>query len=287
MKSANPQDASVVQPPELEDQSSSAPARAPAAEGAAPSQPLEPQIWSAPFHLRYRLPLAVGGGLTLVWLYLSVSVIGGSVANLGETLVLRAEEVGGMSRQALDQVSAWTQVARNAESTAANAERVSEQARQIGEGLQRQTTDMREATREAQDVLRILNERRRQAGTQEFLRDATFVMERLQSLAIDMNRVLETEFSEDDWQRYSKGDKGLFVRKMLGMRERSRLAAVAQRYREDAEFREYVNRYIAQFENTLGEAKKRDMDGVLATTFLTADVGKVYMLLIRALGRET
>ena len=73
---------------------------------------------------------------------------------------------------------------------------------------------------------------------------------------------------------------------MLGMRERSRLAAVAQRYREDGEFREYVNRYIAQFENTLGEAKKRDMDGVLATTFLTADVGKVYMLLIRALGRE-
>ncbi|MEK7245085.1 MAG: hypothetical protein AAB223_03610, partial [Pseudomonadota bacterium] len=210
-----------------------------------------------------------------------------SVANLGETLVLRAEEIGGMSRQALDQVSAWTQVARSAETTAANAERVSDQARQIGEGLQRQVTDMREATREAQDVLRILNERRRQAGTQEFLRDATFVMERLQSLAIDMNRVLETELSEDDWQRYSKGEKGLFVRKMLGMRERSRLAAVAQHYREDSEFREYVNRYIAQFETTLGEAKKRDMDGVLATTFLTADIGKVYMLLIRAIGRET
>ena len=108
----------------------------------------------------------------------------------------------------------------------------------------------------------------------------------LQSLAIDMNRILETELSEDDWQRYSKGEKGLFVRKMLGMRERSRLAAVAQRYREDSEFREYVNRYIAQFEGALGEAKKRDMDGVLATTFLTADVGKVYMLLIRAIGRE-
>ena len=191
-----------------------------------------------------------------------------------------------MSRQALDQVSAWTQVARSAETTAANAERVSDQARQIGEGLQRQTADMREATREAQDVLRILNERRRQAGTQEFLRDATSVMERLQSLAIDMSRILETELSEEDWQRYSKGEKGLFVRKMLGMRERSRLAIISQRYREDAEFREYVNRYITQFEGALGEAKKRDIDGVLPTTFLTADVGKVYMLLLRAIGRE-
>jgi hypothetical protein len=152
--------------------------------------------------------------------------------------------------------------------------------------LQRQIADMREATREAQDILRILNERRRQAGTQEFLRDATFVMERLQSLAIDMSRILETELSEEDWQRYSKGEKGLFVRKMLGMRERSRLAAISQRYREDAEFREYVNRYITQFEGALGEAKKRDIDGVLPTTFLTADVGKVYMLLLRAIGRE-
>ena len=191
-----------------------------------------------------------------------------------------------MSRQALEQVAAWTQVARNAEAIAANSERVSEQARQIGEGLQRQTTDMRDASREAQEVLRVLNERRRQTGVQEFLRDATFVMERLQSVAVDMNRVLETEITEEDWRRYNKGEKGVFVRKMLGMREKPRLAAIEQKFREDGEFREHVNRYLAQFENLLGEAKKRDIDGVLATTFLTADIGKVYMLLTRALGRD-
>ena len=34
------------------------------------------------------------------------------------------------------------------------------------------------------------------------------------------------------------------------------------------------------------EAKKRDQEGLLKSIFLSSDVGKVYMLLARALGRE-
>ena len=101
-----------------------------------------------------------------------------------------------------------------------------------------------------------------------------------------MNRVLETQISEDDWQRFNRGEKGVFVRKMLGFREKVKLASIKEKYQTDSEFRDYVSRYFTEFEVVLNEAKKRDQEGLLKGTFLSSDVGKVYMLLARALGRD-
>ena len=111
-------------------------------------------------------------------------------------------------------------------------------------------------------------------------------MERLQSLAVDMNRLLETEVSEDDWRRYNRGERGIFVRKILGFREKSKLAVIREHYQEDRGFRDYVTRYLKQFHNLIEEAGKRDQENVMNTTLLSSDMGKLFMLLNRALGRE-
>jgi hypothetical protein len=97
---------------------------------------------------------------------------------------------------------------------------------------------------------------------------------------------MEATITDDDWRRFNKGEKGLFVRKLLGFREKSKLAAIRQKYQDDGEFQDYVGRYLSQFEGLLKGSRKRDHDGVLITTFLTSDMGKVYMLLARALGRD-
>ena len=86
--------------------------------------------------------------------------------------------------------------------------------------------------------------------------------------------------------RGRRREKGIFIRKMLGFKEKSRLAAIRQKYQEDGEFMQYVDRYLSQFDSFLKEAKKRDHREVLSTTFLSSDMGKVYMLLARALGRD-
>ena len=61
---------------------------------------------------------------------------------------------------------------------------------------------------------------------------------------------------------------------------------LSQKYQEESEFRDYVNRYLGQFSSLWEEAKKRDVDGTLGGTLITSDVGKVYILLAKALGRE-
>ncbi|MEE8350648.1 MAG: hypothetical protein V3R37_00435 [Rhodospirillales bacterium] len=41
-----------------------------------------------------------------------------------------------------------------------------------------------------------------------------------------MSRVLETQLTEDDWQRFNRGETSVFVRKMLGFRDKARLGAI-------------------------------------------------------------
>jgi len=112
-------------------------------------------------------------------------------------------------------------------------------------------------------------------------------MERLQSLAVDMNRLLETEVTDDDWRRYNRGERGVFVRKILGFREKAKLAVIRDHFKEDGEFRDYVNRYLTQFHSLVEEAKKRDTENVMNTTLLSSDMGKLFMLLNRALGKDS
>jgi len=145
---------------------------------------------------------------------------------------------------------------------------------------------MREVSNEARALVEALKQRRDEAGYDDFMHQATFISERLQSVAVDMNRVLETTISEDDWKRFNKGERGIFVRKMLGFREKAKIAVIREKYQRDNEFRDYVSRYVQQFEHLLDEAKKRDQTGLLNQTFMSSDVGKVYMLISRALGRD-
>ena len=131
-----------------------------------------------------------------------------------------------------------------------------------------------------------LKDRLGKAALSDFMQQARYVNEKLQSLAVDMNRVLETSISEEDWRLYNKGEAGVFVRKMLGFREKAKLNSVREKYQSDSEFRHYVSRYLKDFDELLLQARNLDQGSLLRGIFLASDVGKVYLLLSRALGRE-
>jgi hypothetical protein len=97
---------------------------------------------------------------------------------------------------------------------------------------------------------------------------------------------METRITEDDWKRYSQGDNSIFLRKILGMRNKARLTKINQLYRSDSNFRNYVTRYLSQFDELIESARRSGQEGVLGASFMTSDAGKVYMILQSALARE-
>jgi len=199
----------------------------------------------------------------------------------------RAKEIDKVTAKALGQINHWDKLVReSAGILGQTAGQVSKQAETVTAALKEQTEEMKLTVGDASELVVALKAHAKEAGLDDFLRRATFISERLQSLAVDMSRLMETSISEDDWKRFNKGEKGLFVRKMLGFREKARLASIKQRYQSDQEFRNYVSRYLDEFKNFLAEARKRDQQGVLSTIFLSSDMGKLYMVLTQALGRE-
>ena len=89
---------------------------------------------------------------------------------------------------------------------------------------------MRSASNEANALLEALQGRKAEAGIQDLVNQASFISERLQSIAVDMSRVMETQITEDDWRRFNKGEQGIFVRKMLGFREKAKLVSIRDKY---------------------------------------------------------
>jgi hypothetical protein len=212
----------------------------------------------------------------------------GAFDQLSDTLEERGRVLGDVSDRAVERVTQWDRVLRSRTEALARASTdIQGHARGVSRAMEEQTRNLRSASQHAAAILADLKGSLDHAEQDEFFRNAAFVLERLQSLGVDMTRVLETVVSDDDWRRFTSGDKGVFVRKLLGFREKTKLAHIRERFQQDGEFRQYAQRYMTDFEGMLRESRKRDRDGIVSTTLLSSEIGKVYMLLSRAVGRET
>ena len=205
---------------------------------------------------------------------------------IGELFNTRTEELAKASEAAYQQVS---QVGRTLQShqamlTSALSE-VSDKASEVGSVFSRQAETLTSASSEAENQAAIIRQNAFDSRRDMFLRASKFVIEDLNSTAIDLNRLMDAEKSQKLWPKYSKGDRGIFVRGMISDDERQARTVISAKYEDDEEFRRYVQRYLDHFEKLLSEANESDPENLLSSTFLSADVGKLYLLLARAVGR--
>jgi hypothetical protein len=110
-------------------------------------------------------------------------------------------------------------------------------------------------------------------------------IESLDSLSVDIARMIDHEAAADLWERYNQGERNVFTRRLYTMQGRKAFDEVRKRYKSDREFRQIVDRYIGEFERLLSEVRRDNGDQMVARTYLTSDTGKVYTMLAHAAGR--
>ncbi len=110
-------------------------------------------------------------------------------------------------------------------------------------------------------------------------------IEKLDSISLDIARMIDHDAAVELWERYQRGERNVFTRRLYTLQGQQAFDEIRRKYRREADFRETVDRYIDEFEKLLADAAADDRDGIVATTYLTSDNGKVYTMLAHASGR--
>jgi hypothetical protein len=110
-------------------------------------------------------------------------------------------------------------------------------------------------------------------------------IESLDSLSVDIARMIDHDAAADLWDRYKRGERNVFTRRLYTLQGQQAFDDIRKKYRADREFKQTVDRYISEFERLLDEVARDDRGQVVARTYLTSETGKVYTMLAHAAGR--
>ena len=107
----------------------------------------------------------------------------------------------------------------------------------------------------------------------------------LDSLSVDIARMIDHDAAADVWDRYKRGERNVFTRRLYTQQGQRTFDEIRKRYRGDREFKGTVDRYIAEFERLLDEVSDDPRGEQVSRSYLTSDTGKVYTMLAHAAGR--
>ncbi len=162
----------------------------------------------------------------------------------------------------------------------------SSRAEKINEAIDRQARALGEAATQANEAAEAVRRTTLDVVREGFLRDSKQVVDELGALGVDVTRLIERPVPEKLWRQFSRGDKNVFLRSLLGNGEARRIQdQIRIHYDADPEFRKCADRYLDSFAELLEQADRSDPGNLLSSAFVTSDVGKVYVLLSRAVGR--
>jgi len=224
---------------------------------------------------------------------------GDTLRETGENAVARAEE----TMQALDRhtgefasstdrlegkvESLRDQLREQARDMQSTIDQVSERAETMAASFRMHERALIEASDEAARTAEEVRESYLDSNRGVLLHTVNRVLDTLGSIGIDLNRVLEGDVAPEIIKRFNKGDRTAAVRRIASrVGEPALIARVRELFEEDEEFRGLATRYLREFERLLTQAGEADPDELLSASLLTADVGKAYLLLSRAIDRH-
>src|SRR5262249_59422326 len=83
-------------------------------------------------------------------------------------------------------------------------------------------------------------------------------IESLDSLPVDIARMIDHEAAADLWDRYNRGERNVFTRRLYTLQGQKAFDEIRKKYRADREFKQTVDRYVGEFERRLDEGSRDD-----------------------------
>ncbi len=167
----------------------------------------------------------------------------------------------------------------------ASTAKANEKGRETTAELRDQLARVNELTGNLEQRISAAREKAEERKDGDFTRRMALITEALNSSSIDIAKTFETDVGDDAWATYLRGDRGIFTRRAVRLLDKHEARSVHDVYSGDAEFRQVVNRYIADFEGMLRTVLSTRDGNALAVTLLSSDIGKLYVVLAQAIER--
>lgn len=160
---------------------------------------------------------------------------------------------------------------------------------QEGAGLaQRMKVESAELAEQAERFVNQTSEieqRIAKASKDDFARTSQMLLESLQSMSIDLSKMLDHDLPDSAWTDYLNGDRSYFARRTVRLGNKATRKAIAARAADDIEFRENLARYTRDFESLMERAMLGDRGSALSVTLISSDMGKLYILLAQSMNK--
>src|SRR5262245_52539927 len=140
-------------------------------------------------------------------------------------------------------------------------------------------------TRAAQDTDASSREATGREPPPDAARGERHTIESLDSIAVDIARMIDHAAAAELWDRYKRGERNVFTHMLCTMQGQRAVEDIGWRYRSDREFMQTVDRYIAEFEQLLDDVSRDDRGEMVARSYLSSETGQVYTMLAHAAGR--
>jgi ABC-type transporter Mla subunit MlaD len=172
-------------------------------------------------------------------------------SKIGETLALYETKMGGFSRT----------VNRHLEDLSANYDKAKKQ-------------------------IDLLDQKYKTSSIDTFMKSSADILAELEAISIDINGIFnKTDTDEDLWKQYYAGDHGVFVRNLAKNMTKKEIISIREDYESKPDFRVVVDKYLDDFNSLISAARKNNRAGTLLALISGSDIGKVYYVLARALGK--
>lgn len=107
----------------------------------------------------------------------------------------------------------------------------------------------------------------------------------LDSLTLDIGRLVDADMAADMWSRYQRGERKAFTKRLYTPSGQKTFDEIGRKYRADRGFKQTVDRYVTEFERLLDDVARDGRGPAELRGHLTSESGLVYTLLAHAVGR--
>ena len=166
-------------------------------------------------------------------------------------------------------------------------EKATGQAKSAATELDKQASFIDDACARASETIKDVARASTRLRRGEFLTSAKFIVESLHSLSIDVTRMIDGGVDEKVWRDFQRGDTSAFSRRLANIEGALPIEKAADKFAQDGEFRNYVQKFLRQFDDLWLASQGSDHDSLLAATFASSDMGRLYNLLCKVAGRES